>query len=309
MRRGKRAGLLRIPKRRADDLLLRCVRTSFRFLSAVPHSLFLSALWAERLFLTPPPHRRTRREQKVLSQGVFRHVDSGGCRLATWRWGEGPPVLLVHGWGGHAGRLNRFVAPLVEAGFSVVAFDAPGHGASRARSCSVQDFIRAVSAVADDCGPLAGFIGHSLGAAAGILALRNGVRTAAAVLLAPPANPEELAGKFANICRMPGPVRDSMKVRIAARNGVAWENLRLFEPAPRAPAPLLIFHDHGDHKVPARNARLLAAAWPGSSLIMTRGLGHHKILRSPEVVSGAVRFLLGTRPADRPVPAPAARIA
>jgi pimeloyl-ACP methyl ester carboxylesterase len=307
MRRGKR--LLRIPKRRADDLLLRCVRTSFRLLSAVPHSLFLSALWAERLFLTPPPHRRTRREQKVLARGVFRYVDAGGCRLATWRWGEGPPVLLVHGWGGHAGRLSRFVAPLLEAGFSVVAFDAPGHGASRARSCSVQDFIRAVSAVAEDCGPLAGFIGHSLGAAAGILALRSGVRAGAAVLLAPPANPEELAGKFASICRMPARVRDSMKVRLAARHGVAWENLRLCEPAPQAPAPLLIFHDHRDLKVPARNARVLAAAWPGASLVLTRGLGHHKILRSPEVVNGAVSFLLQCRSSARPAPATIARIA
>ena len=309
MRRRKRAGILRITKRRADDLLLRFVRTSFRFLSAIPHSLALSARWAERLFLTPPRHRRTRREQKILSRGVFRTVDSGGCRLATWRWGEGPPVLLVHGWGGHAGRLSRFVSPLVEAGFSVIAFDAPGHGASLASLCSVQDFIRAVSAVAEDSGPLAGFIGHSLGAAAGILALRSGVRAGAAVLLAPPANPEELAGKFANICRMSGPVRDSMKIRLTARHGVAWKNLRLYEPAPQAPAPLLIFHDHRDLRVPARNARVLEAAWPGASLVMTRGLGHHKILRSPEVVRGAVSFLQDCLPAALPVPATVTRIA
>jgi pimeloyl-ACP methyl ester carboxylesterase len=307
MRRGKRARILKIPKRRADDLLLRCIRTSFRVLRVFPDSL--SALWAERLFLTPPRHRRTRGERRILSRGVFRTVDSGGCRLATWRWGEGPAVLLVHGWGGHAGRLSRFVAPLVAAGFSVVAFDAPGHGDSRARLCSFQDFIGAVRAVAEDSGPLAGFIGHSLGAAAGILALRRGVRAGAAVLLAPPANPEELAGKFASICGMPGPVRDSMKLRLVSRHGVAWENLRLFEPAPEDPAPLLIFHDHGDHKVPARNARLLAASWPGASLVLTRGLGHHKILRSPDVVEGAVQFFLQTLPVARPTPAAAAQIA
>ncbi len=307
MRRGKRAFNLRIPKRRADDLLLRFVRTTFRFLRVFPHSL--SAFWAERIFLTPPRQRRTRREYRILSRGVFRAVDSGGCRLATWRWGEGPPVLLIHGWGGHAGRLSHFIAPLVEAGFSVVAFDAPGHGESRARLCSVMDIIRAVSTVAEDSGPLAGFIGHSLGAAAGILALRSGVRAGAAVLLAPPANPEELAVKFASICGMPGEVRDSMKVRLVSRHGVAWENLRLFEPAPQAPAPLLIFHDHRDLKVPARNARVLAAAWPGASLVLTRGLGHHKILRSPEVVSGAVQFLLKSLPVARPAPAAAALIA
>jgi len=297
---------VRIPRRPSDDLLLRCIRTSFRLLRVFPDSL--SAAWAERLFLTPPPHRRTRWERRILSQGVFKTVESGGCRLATWRWGEGPPVLLVHGWGGHAGRLSRFVSPLVEAGFSVIAFDAPGHGASLASLCSVQDFIRAVSAVAEENGPLAGFIGHSLGAAAGVLAMRNGLRAGAAVLLAAPANPEDLAGKFANICRMSGRVRDSMKVRLTARHGVAWENLRLYEPAPQVPAPLLIFHDHRDLKVPARNARVLAAAWPGASLVLTRGLGHHKILRSPDVVSGAVRLLLQCQSAARPALA-ASRIA
>ena len=81
MRRGKRAFYLRISKRRADELVLRFVRTTFRFLSVFPHSL--SARWAERIFLTPPRQRRTRREYTILSRGIFRAVDSGGCRLAT----------------------------------------------------------------------------------------------------------------------------------------------------------------------------------------------------------------------------------
>lgn len=275
-------------------------------MSVFPHSF--SARWAERLFLTPPRQARTRREREVLSRGVFRALDAGGRRLATWRWGEGPAVLLVHGWGGHAGRLARFVTPLAEAGFSVVAFDAPGHGASQGTLCSFPDFIRAVSAVAEECGPLAGLIGHSLGAAAGVLALRNGLHAGAVVLLAPPANPEELTGKFANICRMPVPVRDSMKVRLAARHGVAWENLRLVEPAPEAPAPMLIFHDRRDLKVPPRNGHAIASAWPGSRLVLTRGLGHHKILRAPEVVGGAVRFLVDSRPECRPALAAADRL-
>src|SRR5258706_7081721 len=169
MRRGKRAFNLRIPKRRADDLLLRFVRTTFRFLRVFPQSR--SAFWAERIFLTPPRQRRTRREYRILSRGVFRAVDSGGCRLATWCWGEGPPVLLIHGWGGHAGRLSHFIAPLVEAGFSGRPFDAPGPGGSRARLFSVMDIIPAASTVAEDSRPPPGFIGHSPGPPAAPLAL------------------------------------------------------------------------------------------------------------------------------------------
>src|SRR5437016_3497970 len=109
MRRGRRSSIVRIPKRQLDKLLLLFIRESFRFLSFFPH--FLSARWAEHLFLNPPRQARTRREHEILSRGRSREVPFGDFRIATWRWGEGPAVLLVHGYGGHAGRLSRFVAP------------------------------------------------------------------------------------------------------------------------------------------------------------------------------------------------------
>lgn len=307
MRRGRRAPILKMPRRRADKLLLQFVRGSFRFLSVFPHAV--SAIWAERLFLTPLRQRRTRREREILAHGRFRALATGNGRLATWTWGEGPAVLLVHGWGGHAGRLSRFVSPLVDAGFSVIAFDAPAHGRSNGQFCSLADFVGAVLAVAKESGPLAGLVGHSLGAAACVLAIRQGLEARAVVLLAPLADPEEYAGKFANICRMPAPVRDSMKIRVAARQGVAWESLRLLEPRPATGAPLLVFHDRGDLKVPLRDGRAIAEAWPRADLVATRGLGHHKILRAPEVVCGAVEFFRRSLPAPRRARAAGGRIA
>lgn len=290
MRRVRRAPILRIPKRRADKLMLLLIRESFRFLNLISRSL--SARWAELLFLTPPRQARTRRERSVLSRGRFRSVASAGGRIATWRWGKGPAVLLVNGWGGHAGRLCRFVAPLTAAGFSVIAFDAPGHRASEGNLCSVPDFVGAVLAVAEDAGDVVGLVGHSLGAAASLLAMRKGLRVRTAVLLAPLSDPEKYAGRFASICRMPRPVCESMKERLAARHGIAWEHLRLAVPAPSSPARLLILHDCRDAKVPLRDGRAIAASWPGARLVTTRGLGHHKILRSAEVIGEAVSFLL-----------------
>ena len=166
-------------------------------------------------------------------------------------------------------------------------------------------------AVAEDAGNVVGLVGHSLGAAACVLAMRQGLQVRAAVLLAPLSDPEKYAGRFASICRMPAPVRESMKIRLAARHGVAWEKLRLAVPAHSSAAPLLIIHDHGDAKVPLRDGRAIAASWPGSLLVTTRGLGHHKILRSAEVVGGTVSFLLRSiaiAPAARPA-GPAEQIA
>ena len=44
--------------------------------------------------------------------------------------GRGPPVYLVHGWGGQRAHLAVFVKPLVEAGYRVIAFDLPSHNES-----------------------------------------------------------------------------------------------------------------------------------------------------------------------------------
>lgn len=52
----------------------------------------------------------------------------GGAPVTTYAWGEGPAVLLVHGWSSHTGCMAGFVDPLLERGFRVVAFDAPAHG-------------------------------------------------------------------------------------------------------------------------------------------------------------------------------------
>ncbi len=110
--------------------LLPFIRAGNRALSALAPRL--AALRAERMFLTPPRPRRPAGERALIAGAQARTVPIGdGSHVETWTWGNGPRVLLVHGWGGRGAQLGAFVEPLVSRGFSVVAFDAPGHGASR----------------------------------------------------------------------------------------------------------------------------------------------------------------------------------
>jgi pimeloyl-ACP methyl ester carboxylesterase len=295
MRRGKRSRLFRITRRQADRYLLRFVRGSFRVLRVLPRSLSLSARWAERIFLTPPRQPRTRAERALLADARHYRIRGPKGEIAVWRWGKGPAILLVHGWGGHAARLGRFVAPLREAGFSVIAFDAPAHARSSGKVCDLADFVRAIKAVARwaarDGGPVVGVIGHSLGAAACALAMRRGLRANAAVLLAPISDPEEYTRRFASLCRIPPDVHESLKERLVRRQKMSWKKLHLAgRPGPSC-LPLLIFHDQRDAKVPRRHGLAIARTWPETDLVTTNGLGHHKILRDPEVVARSVDFL------------------
>ncbi|MEE2691488.1 MAG: alpha/beta hydrolase [Pseudomonadota bacterium] len=61
-----------------------------------------------------------------------RIVDAGGTRLAVYEAGEGPPVLLVHGWPEIAYSWKNQIPALAAAGYRAVAFDVKGFGASDA---------------------------------------------------------------------------------------------------------------------------------------------------------------------------------
>jgi pimeloyl-ACP methyl ester carboxylesterase len=273
--------------------LFQGLRTTFSILA--PLSPTLAGRWADFLFRTPLRQKRLKREMAWLARGRFALIPFRDSAVASWTWGEGPLVVLVHGWTGHAGRLTPYVPALVDAGFSVVAFDAPGHGISPGFHSSVRAFTDAITSVATHHGPVYGFVAHSLGSAAVIMAMSSGVVAERAVFLGPATDPEQYSGRFARTLRIPECVRESMKRSIERRFGVPWESFRVIEKASKMTSALMVFHDRRDSQVPFADGAAIAAAWPGAELVPTRGLGHHKILREPAVIFRAVSFLASGR--------------
>lgn len=107
-----------------------------------------------------------------------------GVRLRVFEGGAGPPLLLVHGYGGAAWNFAELV-PLL-AGRRLIVPDLPGHGGS-----SPLPSAPTLSAFADALAPLlespTDVLGHSLG---GVVALRLATRQPELVrrlLLAAPA--------------------------------------------------------------------------------------------------------------------------
>jgi pimeloyl-ACP methyl ester carboxylesterase len=275
-------------RRRVQRVFLRALRTGFPHLARFTPSL--SARLAERMFCTPPKYARLRREERALGEATFSVTRlNDGTFLPTWKWGQGPLVLLVHGWGGHSGRLTPFVRPLLRAGFSVIAFDAPGHGDAPGRYSALPDFVHGVREIAKKHGPLQAVIGHSLGAAAAALAVRGGVLASRLVLLAPPAEAEKYTGRFARFFGIPSSTHDAMKRRLEERYRIRWVDLVVA--GGDCPAKVLVFHDHRDGRVPFRDGEEIARTWPNAELVRTRGLGHHRILGDPRVISRAVAFI------------------
>lgn len=115
---------------------------------------------------------------------------NNGIAIAYESFGEGPPVLLIHGFGSSA-RVNwidtGWVETLTSAGYRAVAFDNRGHGGSRKLYDTNLYFAHDM---AEDAAGLLDFldiaacavIGYSMGARiAAFLALRHPGRVSSAV--------------------------------------------------------------------------------------------------------------------------------
>jgi pimeloyl-ACP methyl ester carboxylesterase len=261
----------------------------------------LGASLAERLFTTPRRYPRPDRERAVLAIGTRFDVDvmlrsprwaGMTTKVAAWRWGIGPTVLLVHGWEGRGSQLGALVAPLVEAGLSVVAFDAPAHGDSSGSRLYLTDHADAVADVVTAVGPVHAIVAHSFGAAAVLLAgARHGVDISRNVMISPNVIIDESLVKFARAVALDDRDRDGFERRIVLASGVALGALSVEALAGKRDAALLVVHDRNDREVGVKHGDRLAAAWPNAQLVLTDELGHRRILRDDAVIARVVDFV------------------
>ncbi len=282
-----------------SETQLRLARAALQTAFAVSDGL--GSVVAERLFTSPRRYPRPPRERAFLATGRPFEVEvplrsprwSGGrARVAAWRWGAGPTVLLVHGWEGRGSQLGAVVEPLVAAGLSVVTFDAPAHGDSPGSRLYLTDHADAIAAVAERVGPLHATISHSFGCAAVLLAGgRNGVDAPLNVALAPNVLIDQAIARFAEIVALDRVERDAMESQLAQNAGLPPDALHLDMLVGNRDTGLLVFHDREDGEVSLVHADRLAARWPNARLVITEGLGHRRILRDPGVIAETVAFV------------------
>jgi pimeloyl-ACP methyl ester carboxylesterase len=247
----------------------------------------------------------------VTGQGASR-------RIRVYRWGHtGPAVLLVHGWGGHAGQWQAAVRPLLEAGFRVVAFDALSHGLSDAGArgtgqSSVVEMSRALLAAAWHGGPIHAVVAHSLGAAATSLAIRAGLHLEATVMIGPPADMHSASAALAWRLGIGPAILARMQRNSERWLGMPWSAFNVPDLGRSRPVPpTLVIHDRHDKEVRWEDGAAIAGAWPQARLLTTEGLGHRRVMRDAAVIDHTIDFLHecldATRPAGRIAEAKAGR--
>lgn len=261
----------------------------------------VGARWAVELWCTPPAVEASLRMPPGVPQGTPVEAAWSGHRIAGEAWGEGPPVYLVHGWGGCRAHLGVFVKPLVEAGHRVIAFDLPSHNDSEPGELApgrttIVECAEAVRAFVRAHGPAHAIVGHSLGAKAAALAVARGADVDHLVFLAPMGDFSWYLDVFADRHGFGPRIRRGLHRRLDRRLKMPLYDTDIAAVATTLddPPSLLVVHDPDDPDSPYDMSKRIVELWPGASLMTTRGLGrlaHYRILRHRPAINAGLDFI------------------
>lgn len=271
---------------------------------------------AMRLFMGTRPRMRVTRDAVSILRDA-RHevlsVDGRRIHLADWG-GDGPAVVLLHGWRGRAAQFWTLVPALRADGYRVIAPDVAAHGDSAGGRVDVRDWIAVLAELQRRHGRFRAVIGHSFGGFAALTAARLGLETDAVVAIAGAGRPTAYSEQFARMLELSAPVQAELHRRFLARLGETPEGFRARYDGvanPLAPSvPLLLVHGERDRQMPPAASRELAEATPASRLQLVPGTGHVRVIGHRQTVDAVLAHLadagMVTR-ARRPVTPIAAR--
>ncbi len=248
--------------------------------------------WAFNMFFKPFRFQMPDREKSILQEATMFKLDVYGRNIQCYSWGQGPVVLMVHGWAGRGSQFFKFVPSFVKNGYKVVAFDGPAHGASTGKSTNIIEFQEVLQSISDYYGKLEAVITHSFGGAATIYALQQGLAVPKLINISSPTDGDRIIESFAKRINGSNKLIQSFNSNVRRRFG---RDFRSFSSKAIAPElqdlKLLLIHDEGDKEVELDQAMALKALVPGTEIMVTQSLGHTRILRDEGVIQKSLEFV------------------
>ncbi len=260
--------------------------------SADQHQAIVKKVY--RAFFGPSKYEAKSVDQAIVARGNSFRIPFAGGELAVTTWGEGPGVLLMHGWGGARAQMTGFVDPLLAAGYRVVAYDQPAHGESDGKTTNLLEIAPTMDLIAQREGPFQAVIAHSFGTLITSYALveQNFPPPSRLVYFGAFNHLMDSLPRFQVQAGVSDEVMDGLRAMLyetfgrEVLDGITNESL-----TPRISIPALMFHDAADNVTPVEDSRAIAQVWKQAQLIETEGLGHRGALQSRSIHEQVVKFL------------------
>lgn len=253
-----------------------------------------ATLFAQKIFITPIKFKTPKREIEMLKTAIKENVYIPAINksIVTYKYGNGDKkALIIHGWNGRGTQLVTIANRLKKEGFTIVSFDAPGHGFSPKNNSNMTEFIEIALFLQKEYGEFDVVIGHSLGGMSTINAIRRGLKAEKAVIIGSGDVVEDIIDDFVKQLHLKSIIASKMKVRFENQFQQSMDSFCVHKSASQLTIPILVIHDEQDLDVPVLAAHSIYKHLKNGELMITQNLGHRKILGSKNVINRINDFI------------------
>ena len=216
----------------------------------------------------------------------------GAHKVQSYQWqGNGPTVLLMHGWESNTFRWRNLIQKLKEQNFNIIAFDAPGHGYSSGNRLYVPLYAISSRFMMEKHKPTH-IVAHSLGGMTTLYDhyLNPESTVEKIVTIGSPCDFEQFMEHYQGLLKFNNKVKDALNRRLKEWLGFHFHEFSSAIFVKENTKKGLLFHDKEDVQVPYEASVKVQKHWKGSRLISTTGLGHS--MHQDEVNNQIVEFLI-----------------
>ncbi len=248
----------------------------------------VSTLWNYISFPIRLPNRP--HQQELLNQSTAftmpaedPYFSKQKLSFQAYRWGEGSrKIYLTHGWSSKAADFAELILSLKAIeDVQIIAFDALGNGASEGELSNLMLYVNPLQEIIRKYGMPEVLVGHSLGAMANVVALKDFETTPDLLISITPV--VELADNFKGMMN---------HAAVAESDQAAWfqdfedfykfpvsyfDMKTLYEPLPDTRH--LVLYDEQDEMLPYAQLTQFLEQQPAIHRQAFNGAGHYKILR------------------------------
>lgn len=255
----------------------------------------LATKFTAKLFTTPIKHKIPKREfhmdKESVQEKVF--VPSINKEIVVYHYGKSEKkILLVHGWSGRGTQLVKIADELLNLGYSTISFDAPAHGKSKGNSSIMVEFIASILELEKKFGPFEFAIGHSLGGMSILNAIREKLKVRKVVIIGSGDIIQDIIDDFIKKLELNPEIGIKLREHFEKKYGVEMNYYSASNAAKEVLIPVLIIHDENDVDVDVKAAYNIKENLNISELMITKNLGHRKILGNTEVIKRIVEFII-----------------
>jgi pimeloyl-ACP methyl ester carboxylesterase len=200
-------------------------------------------------------------------------------------------VLLVHGWAGRGTQLFQIADKILENRMMVISFDGPAHGLSSGKRTDMMEFLQTIEEINKKYGPFEAAVGHSFGAMTLLNAVANGLPMEKLVTIGADNSIPQIFQLFVKKMQLKPVIGDKLVKLFEHKHKLKSDDLTSEYKAERINIPTLVIHDSDDKIVDVSSAVSIRQKLKYGELLITSGLGHHKIFKDYDVIQRIIDFI------------------